>query len=656
MGELARPAGERRLGAIMFTDVVGFSSISSLDEAKALRLLEEHRKVMQSVFPKYGGTVVKTMGDGFLVEFPSAVRALDCAVEVQREIATFNSGRKKDEAIMVRIGIHVGDVVHSAGDILGDAVNVAARLQTVADPGGICVTRQVVDQVKGKVDHRMVSVGVRELKNIRYPVEVFKVDAYLGMKQPGESALDPMRVAVLPFTNMSPDPDDRYFADGMTEELISTVSKISELQVISRTSVMRYRDTTTQVGQIGQELSVGSVLEGSVRKSGTKVRITAQLIRVEGDRHVWSQSYDRDLNDVFAIQADIAEQVANSLRVQLLSNEKQSIRKEATSSTEAHSFYLKGRLHLHERTEEGTKKALSYFQKAVEIDPGFAVALSGIADAYNILSDYGWMSSEEALPKAKMFATTALNIDEGLAEAHASLGLCLANSWELDAGNGELKRAIEIKPNYGPAHHWHAVNLFYQRRYEESLASLERALALDPHSRVYNFIMANHKVISGEYDEALRRYAGLIEAYPDMSPVRFWRSTCYSVAGRMDEAIEEAKRYSEMEGGGSLTSTYSSSLHLARIYAVAGRKTEAEALLKQALAQAAEGHVSATNIGWVMLDLGQKEEGYKWLDKAFDAKDPSLLYFNGYPWARRHRHDPHYAAIESKFSFKSEPD
>jgi TolB-like protein/Tfp pilus assembly protein PilF len=598
--------------------------------------------------------VVKSTGDGFLVEFASAVEAVTCAVEAQRMVGGSNSGRP-GERMNVRIGIHVGDVVHSGGDVLGDAVNVAARVEPLAEPGGICVTRQVVDQVQRKVDYEMVSMGVRELKNIQYAVEVFKVEPSTAMNGTGGSALDSRRVAVLPFSNMSPDPNDRYFADGMTEELISTVSKISELQVISRTSVMRYRDGTAQIGQIGRELSVGSVVEGSVRKAGNRVRITAQLIEVDGDRHVWSQSYDRDLTDVFAIQADIAEQVAGSLKIQLLSREKQSIRRESTSSPEAYTLYLKGRLFLHERTEEGVRKSLSYFEKAAALDPRFAMALSGIADAYSILSDYGWMPPSEALPRARSYATKAVAIDDTMAEAHASLGLSHANYWNLDAADRELMKAIELKPNYAQAHHWHAINVFYRRRYDESVASMERALALDPFSRAYKFVMTNAKLILyGRYEESLKSYDELVAAYPDMSPLRYWRSICYVLAGMKQEAIREAEDYVKMEGS-SWTSNYSM-LHLAWVYASTGRKEDAEKIVRTAISEGKQGQVSSTGIGWAKVLLGQEEEGYTWLAKAFDEREPALLYFNGFPWTKQLRSDSRWKAIEAKFPFKSAED
>src|SRR3989475_967201 len=374
----------------MFTDLVGYSSMTSLDEGQALKLLDDHKSLLRPIFQKYQGTVVKTMGDGFLVEFASAVEAVNCAVQAQDSMREANERCGQNEKVLVRIGIHVGDVVHSGGDILGDAVNVAARLQPMASAGGICVTRQVVDQVQGRVRYKMAKQGVRELKNIRHPVELYTVEVPKGLTESEEPSLDPRRIAILPFANLSADPNDKYFADGMTEELISTVSRIGELSVISRTSVMRYKDTVMPIADISRELSAGTLLEGSVRKAGNKVRITTQLIDAKDDKHLWVQSYDRDLTDIFAVQGDIAERVAAALKVKLLSKEKDALDQKPTGSPESYSLYLKGRYFWNERTREGVKKAIRYFEEAVRLDPNFALAYSGLADRYLIEEDRGW--------------------------------------------------------------------------------------------------------------------------------------------------------------------------------------------------------------------------------------------------------------------------
>src|SRR5256712_12039672 len=481
----------------MFTDLVGYSSMTSLDEGQALKLLDDHKSLLRPIFQKYQGTVVKTMGDGFLVEFASAVEAVNCAVQAQDSMRQANERRGQNEKVLVRIGIHVGDVVHSGGDILGDAVNVAARLQPMASAGGICVTRQVVDQVQGRVRYKTAKQGVRELKTTRHPVELYTVEVPKGLKESKEPSLDPSRIAILPFAILSADPNDRYFADGMTEELISTVSRIGELSVISRTSVMRYKDTVMPTGDIGRELSAGSLLEGSVRKAGNKVRITTQLIDAKNDKHVWSQSYDRDLTDIFAIQGDIAEQVAGALKVKLLSKEKEALEQEPTNSPESYSLYLKGRYLWNERTRESVKKAIRYFEEAVRQDANFALAYSGLADCYLVLVDQSLMDLKEGVPKVRSLLDKALEANSRLAEAHASLGNLHVDEWDWSMAEAEFKRAIELNPNYATAHQWYSIMLASTDRQEEGIAEVRMALRLDPASAIVNMNIANQLLSTG---------------------------------------------------------------------------------------------------------------------------------------------------------------
>lgn len=641
--------GERRLGAIMFTDLVGYSSITELDENRALRLLDEHRLILQSVFPKFEGRIVKTMGDAFLVEFASAVEAVNCAVEIQNQLAAFNSNRGSEEKVFVRIGIHVGDIVHSGDDVLGDAVNVAARVEPIAEPGGICVTRQVADQIEGKVKSRLVSLGTRELKNIIHPVELFRVVPTEGAPQLVESrAMDPRRIAVLPFANLSGDPDDRYFVDGMTEELISTVSKIGELSVISRTSVMRYKDTTLSIGQIGRELSVGSVLEGSVRKAGNRVRITVELVDTGSDRHIWSQSYERDLTDVFAIQGDIAQQVAESLKIRLLSEDRQSLEKKATKDAGAYTLYLKGRFFWNERYEDEVRKAIGYFSQAVKVDPTFALAYSGLADCYLVLSDYAFMAPMQAASLARDYAVKALEIDDELAEAHASLGLTLLNfSWDFDNAEREFKRAIELKPNYATAHHWHAVQLWQTRRYDEACAVEERAVELDPYARAYVVGLGLDLMVAGRGDEAMKQFDRAVDLFPEYPVVRFWRSHAYVSLLRVPEAVEEARRAVELDR----TRNTSMRLNLAWVLSFSGQVQEARKIVEEVLSEAGKVYFSPSQVALVELGLGNSDEGYHWLQKAYNERDGFLLSFASLPWLQRYRSDPRWLEIERGMGF-----
>jgi adenylate cyclase len=351
------PLGEvRKLVAIVFTDLVGYTDLAQKDERLALQLLEKHNEFIRRTFKRHGGREVKTMGDAFLLEFGSALEATEFAIDAQRELRELNSGQPSERNIMVRIGIHAGDVVERGGDIFGDAVNVASRIYPLAEPGGVCLTEEVYLQVRNKVPYPMERLPEQSLKHVDYPVTVYRLPLSFRQGGPSGGALPRNRLAVLPFTNISPDPKDEYFADGMTEELISTVSKVRELQVISRTSVSCYKGGGKSVGEIGRELNVGAILEGSVRKVANKVRVSAQLIDVQGDRHLWSETYDRELKDVFGIQREIAHRVANALEVQLLGADSQAIGKRGTKSTEAYTFYLKGRYFWNKRLSNGSTR------------------------------------------------------------------------------------------------------------------------------------------------------------------------------------------------------------------------------------------------------------------------------------------------------------
>ncbi len=617
---------ERRLGAIMFTDVVGYTAMSSEDEGAALELLGELRARLNPVFPRFRGRVVKTMGDGYLVEFASAVEAVNCAVEVQGEMARFNSSRKGGQQAMVRVGIHVGDVVHSGGDVLGDAVNVASRVEPQALPGGICVTRQVFDQVEGKVKWLIEPLGTRELRNLPNPVELFAVQAEVGRAaQSPQHPRRPNRIAILPFSNLSPDPNDRYFADGITEELISTLSQVRELSVISRSSAVHYRDTALPTKEIGRELGVGAILEGSVRKAGNRVRIAAQLIEVDADRYVWSQSYDRDITDVFKVQGEIAEQVAQGLRVQLLSNERDQLESKVTGSPEAFNLYLKGRFYLNERTEDGVKKALRYFGEAIQADPHFAKAYSGIADCHLIESDYGWVAPAKAGEMARANALKALSIDASLAEAHASLGLGTVNHrWDFEGGERELRRAIELNPNYAQAYHWYSVALGFQRRYGEGLEMAQKALALDPFSLVLRQSTGVALLGLGRYQEAAEMFGKVADENPDLPSIHYWLAMLHILQSRWAEAIEEARREVETDNFDP-----GSKLDLAFTLSESGDQSGAVKLLDEVLGSAS--YFSPTTVAIVLLSLGRRPEAADWLKKAVEERDSALLYFMSSP-------------------------
>src|SRR5437879_10869431 len=389
----------------MYTDMVGYTALGQRNESLSLALVQEQRKLLRPIFARHNGKEVKTMGDGFLAEFPSALDAVRCAYDIQRATREFNISLPEDRRIHLRVGIHLGDVVEFRGDVSGDAVNVASRIESLAEDGGVCLTQQVRDHVHNKIEIPLMNIGKKSLKNVGEPIEVYRmVMPWDAVRATSPTRLDKRRIAVLPLSNISPDPRDQYFVDGMTEELISTLSKIGELKVISRTSIMRYKNTDKSIDEIAKDLSVGSIIEGTLRKITDDLRISVQLIDAQTDEHLWSQDYDRKLDNVFGIQKEIALKVSEALKIQLLSYEKDDLGRRATGNTQAYTLYLKGRYFWNERTEHDLEKAAKYFEEAIKLDSQYALAYSGLADCCVIQGAYGWMMPEGSFPNAQQCA------------------------------------------------------------------------------------------------------------------------------------------------------------------------------------------------------------------------------------------------------------
>jgi len=490
---------ERRLAAIMQTDIVGYTSMTQQSEEHTMTLLGRHNDLLRPQFDAFSGSEFKTTGDGFLVLFPNALDAVRCAIEIQKALESPGLIADGGRALRIRIGIHAGDVIHREGDIFGDGVNITSRIEPLAEPGGVAISQPVYAQVWNKVDAPIVSLGPQKLKNVHVPIDVYRLsppwdrvarpepERTLASATPPETPCDRTRIAVLPLANISPDPRDAYLADGMTEELIFTLSKIKGLKVIAKTSVMRYKGTDEGITSIGAELGVGTILEGSVRKAGDRVRITVQLIDVATQEHLWSEAYDRDLEDLFAIQREIAEQLAEELRVQLLPDERTQLDRLPTGNQEAHTLYLRGRHAWNQWTEEGLEAAAERFLEAASVDPDYGLAYAGLADTYSLMAHLGYMLPEEAYPLAEEAAKNALAVDSTLAEAHSAIAMIrVIFDGDLPGAEEALQRAIDLDPNCAMAHHWYSLVLGATGRAEEALQESQRALELDPLAPVFN--------------------------------------------------------------------------------------------------------------------------------------------------------------------------
>ncbi|MGA8710985.1 MAG: adenylate/guanylate cyclase domain-containing protein [Thermoplasmata archaeon] len=527
----------RRLVAIMFTDMVGFTALGQRNETLSLELLEEQRAMIRPVFQRHGGKEVKTIGDGFLVTFPNALEAVRCAYEIQRTSREANYSRPAERQIHLRVGLHLGDVVETNGDISGDAVNVASRIESFAEAGGVCITRQVYDQVQNKFELPLTSLGAKPLKNVAGPLEVFRVVLPWTDGPPTvRPEADRNRLAILPLANFSPAAGDEYFADGLTDEIITTAAAIRGLSVISRTSVMRYKQTSKSITEIGRELNAGKVLEGSVRKSGNKVRITVQLIDAESDAHLWAQTYDAKMDDVFETQSDIARKIAAALRLPSPTSG------DRFESPGAYPLCLRARGLWNKRTREANEQAIVLFDEALRIDPESARAFAGLADCYSSALDFDWMDRKEAYDKAGQFARRALELDDQLAEAHLALGNVLAVN-DYSAAVDEVRKALALNPSHADAHQSYGAILRGMGRVGEALVEAKRAYELDPLPPTRAWLLVVSYYFAGRNEESLAVCTQLIQTEPGFAWAYLGRAVLTSTQGDRDAAYRDLATY-----------------------------------------------------------------------------------------------------------------
>jgi adenylate cyclase len=478
---------ERRLTAILTADVVGYSRLMGANESGTVAAL----KTLQTDFidgkiAEHQGRIVKLTGDGMLVEFPSVVNAVACAAEIQRGIRDRNMGVPQDRRIEFRIGVNVGDVIVQGDDILGDGVNVAVRLESIATPGGIAISGPVRDHVGNRLDLTFEDMGEQTLKNIERPIRVYHVSvdspAVLGSKdeEPTQhQQLVKPSVVVLPFNNMSGDPEQEYFSDGITEDIITDLSNVSGLFVVARNTAFTYKGKPVKVQQVAQELGVRFILEGSVRKAGSRVRVTGQLIHGKDGGHVWAARFDRDLTDIFAIQDEITHAIVEQLKVKLLPQEQKSIKRTPTDNVEAYTFYLRGRQFTERRSKAYYQLARQMFAKAVELDPLYARAYAGIADCDSFLFLH-FHVEDVVIDDILATSAKALALDSGLAEAHASRGLALSLEKRYDEARAEFEQAIALDPNSFEGHYFYGRACFTQGELERAAALFERVAEIKP--------------------------------------------------------------------------------------------------------------------------------------------------------------------------------
>jgi adenylate cyclase len=533
---------ERRLSAILAADIAGYSALMGCDEARTVRDLKGHQAVVLPMVGEFAGRIIDTAGDGILAEFPSVVNAVKCAVAIQSRMAERNAAIEPDRRMEFRVGINIGDVVYDEARIYGDGINVAARLEGIAEPGGICISSKVYEEINGRVDLAYEDIGEQQLKNIARAVRAYHVrlDSIAPIVTPTPAPALPQKpsIAVLPFQNMSGDPEQEYFADGMTEDLITDLSKISGLFVIARNSSFTYKGKAVDVKRIGRELGVRHVLEGSVRKAGNRVRITAQLIDAGSGGHLWADRFDRDLTDIFAMQDEVIEKIVGALAVTLTRGEEKELRRRGTEKVEAYESWLRGREFATRSTRDSVALARTMYRRAIEIDPDFAAPHAGLALA--ALSDYAsdWaLDPAQALDEAEKWARRAIELCDGEPASHLALGGVLLWRRDHEGALAEFHRMIAIDPNFAQGHSAAGMALMYAGRPAEAVTAIATAMRLDPHyAPIVLHFLAQANFSLEKYETAAQLLVDRIARNPGTDSSRMLLASCYGHLGRVDDA------------------------------------------------------------------------------------------------------------------------
>jgi TolB-like protein/tetratricopeptide (TPR) repeat protein len=650
---------ERRLAAILNADVAGYSRHMAEDEPATVRTITAYREVISDLVGRHRGRLVDATGDNALAEFPTALDAVECAVETQRLLRTKNASLPPPRRMELRIGVHLGDISIDGGRIYGDGVNIAARLQALADPGGICVSGAVHEQVARKLQLACEDLGERTVKNVPRPLRVLRllIEAPTAAEASSTSPTpSPPSIVVLSFADMSPLQDQAYFCDGMAEEIINALTRLEGLNVVARTSAFAFKGQALDVREVGSRLGVRSVLEGSVRTAGNRLRVTAQLIDAMTGYHLWSDRFDREHGDVFAIQDEIASSIAATLKVRL-GVEPTVPSPAATRSQDAYHHYLRGLHHQGLDTADDWKQAICCFESAIACDPDYAAPHAGIALAYVRLVAWERLPMAEVEARAMAAATTAVELDERLPEAQNALGSVLGQCrWDWSGAERHLRRSIELRP--GDALFRHNIGarcLIPLDRLHEAMLEERRALALDPLSLAVNRGLGELLYYARHYDESIAQFRHTLELAPGHVTVRALLAVAYSTHGQPLEAMRERKAIFLSLG----REAEARELELA--FDRGGDDGVTRWLLGRALARVAASTPDAEpavlergpRAWWLALlhaRLGAQDEAFRWLEQAVRLKDGAVCNVKVEPWLDGLRSDRRYAQILARMN------
>jgi len=634
----------RSLAAIMFADMVGYTKLMQQNESQAKILRDRQRNVVDKSIAINNGKVMQYYGDGTLSMFSSAIKAVEAAQEIQEEL-------RNDPKVPLRIGIHIGDVVHDNEGVFGDAVNIAARVQSLSIAGGVMISGKVFEEIKNHPGIKVEAFGEHDLKNVFNPVSIFAL-ANEGLKIPEQSYVKEITgshknsVAVLPFANFSANPENEYFSDGITEEIINALVKLDRLQVPSRTSVFAYKNTQKDIREIGKELNVATVLEGSVRRENNNIRVTAQLINTDDGFHIWSENFDGEAKDIFKVQDEISQKIAEKLESNFEFSAKGTLYKASTDSIVAYNHYLQGLYYWNKRTPEATQKAIKCYEKAIKKCKTYTKAYSGLANCYSFLGVIGHLNGTEAFMKAEKFAHKALELSDSRGESFISLGYVdLFYKWNFDSAEANFRKAITMEPSNEEARL--ALATYYQiiGDLDKMLHHTKAAVTIAPISLPILLQEGHANWLSGNYEKAKGIFKKIIELDPLFRSALEGLALVYVSEEKYEEALTTIKKYLQL-----IDIKYKGGTQLGYIAALKGdiklAKENLEIIRKRGKANP-DLNLSL-DFAVIYAALGDNDKAFKYLNKAVEEKLGAVLFIKTMPPLDRLESDPRYNELLEK--------
>lgn len=648
-----RMTEQRRLAVIMFADIAGYTAMMQQNEETALESLNRFKEALYATVKEFHGEIIQFYGDGCLSVFTSAADAVSCAKILQENFM-------KSPAVPVRIGIHLGDVIFKEGNVFGDCVNITSRIESMGIPGAVLVSDAIKTQIKNKPEFRLTSLGNYEFKNVDEPMEVFALTGN-GFLIPDRQTITgkfkerkpEKSIAVLPFINLGNDPEQEYFSDGVAEEILNSLTHLKELKVAGRISSFQFKGKNADLREVGDKLGVRTVLEGSIRKHGNRLRINAELINVEDGYQMWSERYDREMDDIFSIQDEIALSITEALKVTLLEKDRHIITKSHTQSPEAYELYLKGRFHLNRR---GTSilTGMQYFQKAIETDPEFALPHVGFADANLLMATYGLAPPKLVLPRAKAAAERALQLDPSLCEPYCSLGYYYtAYEWNWAEAKKNFLKSLEINPRYVQAHSWYGWNYlsWVEGNFTEAEKHGQALIKLEPLSATF---YGSYSLILHTADK-LKEALSICQMGIELDTNTF---LCLLNEGYIYMAMKEyTSAIAAFESAIKISNRHHFAVNgLIWTYCLNNETEKASLLMNELKERSLKEYIANTFTAISAAYLNNLDEAFDYLEKAYEEKDPVLLALKHEKWGPSvFRSDSRFKNILEKIGFPSQP-